>query len=281
MSSAPSGQQPKQQAKGAQAGPPPEKKQAKGPVVTPQALGILFGIILIVGIAVYYFMVIKENTEKQDQLRGQITQTESQIQTYKKKGARLQDAISLNTALREKLNMLDYLFLQDQGSILPFYENTLLPLIESSTLEMGTIEPLEVYNFRINMAMSPFNTIPAVGGIEEPQNQFTISYEPEQGGTPTETPVTTSPSSFLTPYSLRLTEFSGTYEDVIKFVRKLQTDRNARLITVHCIRNDEGNNSTFYRTSTTWDMVITVYFMNPEQNASGDMPPSPPGSQTC
>jgi hypothetical protein len=226
-------------------------------------------------------MVIKESTDTQDQLRGQINQKESQIQTFKKKGERLQDAIDLNTALREKLNMLDYLFLQDQGSIIPFYENTLLPLIESSTLRMGIIEPLDTYEFKINMAMSPFNTIPAVGGIEDPEGLFTITYEPEQNGTPTEEPVRTAPRSFLTPYSLKLTEFSGTYEDAMKFVRKLQTDRNARLITVHCIKNDEGNNVGIYRTNTTWDMVITVYFMNAEESASGDNPPAPPGAHSC
>ncbi len=259
---------------------PAEKKAVAGPVVTPQALGIVFLILAIIGVAVF-FSQAKKLTEEQAAVQSKITQQEGLIATYRKKGDKLQEAIDLNNALREKLNLLDYLFLQDQSSILPFYENTLLPLIDSSTLRMGKIEPLEPYGFKINMAMEPFNTIPSVGGIEDPDTQFTISYEPEQGGTPVEEPITTKPSAFLTPYSFKLTEFSGTYEDCKKFVEKLQTDRNAKLMTVHCIKNDDSKNAGFYRISTTWDLVITVYFMNPEVNASGDDPPGLPGSQKC
>lgn len=282
MSSAPNppagGNQP------APAGPkgrkPAEKKAVAGPIVTPQALGIVFVIIAIIGLVVF-FSQAKNLSEEQESVQGKITQQEGLIATYKKKGAKLQEAIDLNNALREKLNMLDYLFLQDQSSILPFYENVLLPMIDSSTLRMGTIEPLEPYGFQINMAMEPFNTIPAVGAIEDPVDKFTISYTPESGGTPVEEPISTEPSAFLTPYSFKLTEFSGTYEDCIKFVEKLQTDRNAKLMTVHCIKNDDSNNAGVYRTSTTWDFVVTVYFMNPEVNASGDNPPGLPGSQKC
>ena len=259
---------------------PAEKKAAGGPVITPQALGIVFLILAIILIAVFVSQV-KKLSEEQDTVKGQIAQQQGLIATYKKKGAKLQEAIDLNNALREKLAMLDYLFLQDQSSILPFYENTLLPLIDSGTLRMGTIEPLESYNFKMNMAMEPFNTIPSIGGIEDPVEQFTISYEPERGGTPVEEPITTTPSAFLTPYSFKLTEFSGTYEDCMKFVKKLQTDRNSKLITVHCVKNDDSNNAGFFRTSTTWDLVLTVYFMNPEVNASGDQPPGLPGSQKC
>jgi hypothetical protein len=282
MSSAPrSPEAPNQKGSQQRKGKPgPEKKAAPGPVITPQVLGIVFGLILIAGV-IYYVTQVNKITEKESSIQSQISTQEGLIKTYKTKGAKLEEAINLNNALREKLDMLDYLFLQDQSSILPFYENTLLPLIDSGTLRMGKIEPLEPYNFEINMAMEPFNTIPSIGGIEKPESQFTISYTPEQGGTPVEEPITTTPKDFLTPYSIKLKEFVGTYSDCKKFIEKLQTDRNAKMITVHCLKNDDSKSSGLYRITTSWDLVITVYFMNPEVNASGDQPPGLPGSQKC
>jgi hypothetical protein len=282
MSSTPSGSssQNKSGPAGRKGKPTAEKKAVAGPVITPQVLIVVFVLISIVGIAVYWNQN-KSLSDKQATVQDAIAEQRSLIATYKKKGDKLQAAIDLNEALREKLSMLDYLFLQDQTSILPFYENTLLPLFESSTLRIGKIEPLEPYNFKINMAMEPFNTIPSVGGMENPEKQFTISYTPEQGGNPVEEPITTKPTAFITPYSLKLKEFYGTYEDCMKFVKKLQTDRNAKMITIHCIKNDESKSAGLYRISTTWDFIVTVYFMNPEVNASGDEPPGLPGSQKC
>jgi hypothetical protein len=76
-------------------------------------------------------------------------------------------------------------------------------------------------------------------------------------------------------------EFQGTYEDVLKFVERIQTTTQDQLITVHCLKNDDGANAGLYRTTTEWTIAITVYFMNPEKSASGENPPAPPGSKTC
>jgi len=262
------------------AGPPPEKKAPAGPVVTPQVLGIILGIILVIGVVMYYNMVIKKFTNEKAQLSASISQTQLQIDTYRKKGSKLETARDINTAIREKLSTLDYLFLEDQTSIVPFFENSLLPLLETSRLTPGIIKA-EEFEFKLNMAMQPFKTLPATTLFEDAASVFPIEYDGEKNGVPTESPLDTRPGTFIMPYNLTFEEFAGTYEDARAFVEQLQTSRQNELITVHCIKNDDSANAGIYRTSTLWTIQITVYFMNPEKNASGEEPPGKPGSETC
>ena len=98
---------------------------------------------------------------------------------------------------------------------------------------------------------------------------------------PIEEPLDTRPTAFLEPYPITLKDFRGTYEDCKKFVEDLQTAKDDVLITVHCLKNEDGDNEYGYRTVAYWTMRLTVYFMNPEAPASGDRPPEPPGSQSC
>jgi len=263
--------------------PPPERKAMKGPVVTPQALGIVFFIILVIGAIVYYNSVVVKFNEKMSALEAQANQTQSQIQTYEKKQAMLDEAKSVNSALREKLNTLDYLFLFSQDSIVPFFEDTLIPMIFASRLRATGDSILEVpeYTFKINMAMSPFNTLPSSNLFENAQDLFKLEYEGEVNGQAPEGPINTQPSDFLTPYSIKLIKFAGTYEDMQHFIEDIQTKRNDVLITIHCFKNDSGSSYGLYRTVTAWDVAMTVYFMNPEATASGDNPPEPPGARTC
>lgn len=263
------------------AGPPPEKRKPSGPVVTPQVLAIILGIILVIALVVYYqSVVVKFNNQKQ-MLASQIAQKKKDIDTYKKKGAKLDEAREVNLALREKLNTLDYLFLQDQSSVIPFFENTLFPLIDSSRLAPGKIELENSYTFFINTAMSPMQTMPASILFENAEKEFPVVYRGEKNGQPVESPLDTRPDSFIQPFTMTLSEFRGTYEDAKAFVKRIQRGRQEQLITVHCLKNDDGKNTGVFRTSTEWTITITVYFMNPEKSASGDDPPAKPGSKTC
>jgi hypothetical protein len=264
-----------------QAAPPPEKKAPSGPVVTPQVLAIILGIILVVALIVYYqAVVVKFNNEKQ-QVASQIAQTNQNIQTYTKKGNKLEEAREVSLALREKLNTLDYLFLQDQSSVIPLFENTLFPLIESSRMRPGKVVLEGPYTFYINTAMSPFQTLPASAFFEDAEKTFPVIYRGEKNGVPVEAPLDTRPDSFLEPFTMTFEEFQGTFEDVQRFVERIQTTTQDQLITVHCLKNDDSKNAGLYRTSTEWTIAITVYFMNPEKSASGETPPAPPGSKTC
>jgi len=264
--------------------PGPERKAApKGPVVTPQALGIVFFLILVIGVIVFWQMVVVKFNNQMITLNNTITQTQGQIQTYESKGKMLPEAKEVNTAIREKLRTLDYLFLQDQDSVVPFFEDILIPIIATSKLRATADTKLEVdkYTFKINMAMDPFNTLPASRLFENAQDIFGIDYLGEKEGVPVDKVLDTRPPNFLFPYTIKMTKFAGTYENVKDFIDDVQTRRNAVLITVHCFKNNKSDNYGLYRTVTTWDLSMTVYFMNPEAQASGDNPPDPPGAKTC
>ena len=69
-----------------QKAPPAEKKAAAAPIITPQVLGIVFGIILLIGVIVYYQMVHKKFTDEIAQVESAINAKDQQIATYRKKG---------------------------------------------------------------------------------------------------------------------------------------------------------------------------------------------------
>jgi len=265
------------------AGPPPERKATAGPMITPQVLAIAFGIILVIAAVVYYQMVIAKFNNEMNETNNAIAAKNQQIATYEKKIDKLPEATSVNAALREKLNMIDYLFLYNQDSVLPFFEDTLFPIIESSRLSRtdSTVIEVDEYRFQINMAMEPFNTLPSSMWFDDAADLFPIEYSGEKNGVPVTTPLDTRPGAFLEPYNITMVDFRGTYEDVKGFIEDLQQAKDDILITVHCLRNDEGSNAGLFRTSTNWTMALTVYFMNPEASAQGDTPPDPPGSHSC
>ena len=252
-------------------------------MITPQVLAIAFGIILVIAAVVYYQMVIAKFNNEMNETNNAIAAKNQQIATYEKKIDKLPEATSVNAALREKLNMIDYLFLYNQDSVLPFFEDTLFPIIESSRLSRtdSTVIEVDEYRFQINMAMEPFNTLPSSMWFDDAADLFPIEYSGEKNGVPVTTPLDTRPGAFLEPYNITMVDFRGTYEDVKGFIEDLQQAKDDILITVHCLRNDEGSNAGLFRTSTNWTMALTVYFMNPEATAQGDSPPDPPGSHSC
>lgn len=278
MSSAPSADQ-----RRTPPGPPPERKAAAGPVITPQVLAIVFGIILVIGLIVYYQMVVANFNKQLSDTESAKAATQQRIKTYQLKQSKLDEARQVNVALREKLNLIDYLFLFNQDSVMPFYENTLLPIISGSrlTTKDSTVIEADPYTFQMNMAMAPFNTLPHSLWFEDVLTSFPIEYHGEKGGVPTDSPLNTQPTSFLTPYNITMVDWVGTYEDVKDFIEHLQTARDDILVTVHCLKNDSSDNYGVFRTYTPWTIALTVYFMNPEETAQGDNPPALPGASSC
>jgi hypothetical protein len=266
------------------AGPPPERKAPAGPVITPQVLMVVYFLLVAIAVGVYWNSVIKANQEKQAAADSRAKAAQANISTYKKKGAKLEIARRLNKTVGEKLKDTAYMFLTDQSSVIPFWTEVFWPVVmETGRFSFVDESALKAdkYAFKINMAMNPFNTVPPSQFFENIQDFFPIQYEPEQNGTPTEVPLDTRPSDFLTPYNIKLIKFVGTYEDVKKFVRDLQLRQNKTLFTVHCMKNFEDTNGYGYRTFTQWDIALTVYFINPEAAANGDTPPGLPGSSSC
>ncbi|MDQ3023502.1 MAG: hypothetical protein M3R04_03820 [bacterium] len=264
-------------------GPPPERKAPAGPVITPQVLMVVYFLLVVVAVAMYWNMVIKANNEKQAAADSRAKAAEANIKTYKMKGGKLEIAKRLNKTVSEKLKDTAYMFLTDQSSVIPFYEEVFFPVLFSAGFGVTDETQIKVqkYTFKVNMAMNPFNTIPPSRLFDNSTDAFSVSYEPEQNGTPTEVPLDTRPTDFLTPYEIKLIKWQGSYEDVKRFVRNLQLRQNKTLFTVHCMKNAEDANIYGYRTITSWDITLSVYFINPEANASGDVPPGLPGSSSC
>jgi hypothetical protein len=265
------------------AGPPPERKAAAGPVLTPQVLLVICLLILIIGAVFYSTQIVKKSNDALAALDSRINQAKTQKDTYTKKKKKLEIARKLNTTVREKLQTVTYMFLTDQDSMIPFWEDDFFPVLSSSQL-FGSGEAqfkVKEYAFNINMAMKPFNTLPPNRFFEDAANVFPIQYHGEQNGVPEDTPLDTRPKDFLTPYTIKMEKFRGTYKDVRDFVETLQRKTNKVFYTVHCFANDESKNVPLYRTSTEWTITITVHFINPEASASGDEPPTPPGAESC
>jgi hypothetical protein len=268
---------------GRPAGPPQEKKAPAGPVLTPQVLGVIIFVLLVIGVSMYYTMVIKKSNETKATISSNITTAQTNAQTYEKKGKKLEIARKLNTAVRDKLKTVAYMFMTDQNSVIPFWEDEFFPILDSSNLTPSGDSKIwvEEYTFQINMAMTPFETLPPSTLFENAEDTFPIQYHGEKGGVPETEPIDTRPGTFLTPYQIKLEKFVGTYEDVKDFIEDLQVKQNKSLYTVHCFKNDEAENFGLIRTFSAWDIALTVYFINLDSGASGDQPPAPPGSESC
>jgi len=270
-------------AAGRNAGPPPERKAPAGPVITPGILSVIFVVLLGIAVVVYFQTVVKTNNEAQVAAAARKTTAETNIQTYQKKGAKLEIAEKLNVTVKEKLKDTAYMFLTDQSSVIPFWEETFFPILDSSNLSVGESSEIKasVYTFKVNMAMNPMSTLPSSQFFKDVQSIFKIAYVPEQGGVPVEEPLATMQNDFLTPYDIQLKGWVGTYEDVQRLIKHLQLRQNKTLFTVHCFKNKEDKNVYSYRTLEEWDINLTVYFINPEAQASGDTPPGLPGANSC
>ncbi|MCB1217690.1 hypothetical protein KDL44_09860 [bacterium] len=271
------------------AAPPPEQNAPKQPLLTPQVLGVVFLILIIVAAAYVISHKNKLNNEIAS-LESKKNTLQTQIDTYRKKGAKLETAKQVKHALSEKLGTLDYLFLQTQDDVIPFWEDTFAPLVlQSGYLGIGGDSTITVdsFEYNINMAMTPFETIPAGGiPIEDKPDRFPLIYIPESNGNPVTEVLKTGQPAFLTPYNITLEKFNGTYEDVMRFTRSIQqgTSRKMtdKLFTIHCIKTDgDPDNSSIIRRSHFWTIRMTVYFINPEKAATGDTPPDPPGAYSC
>jgi hypothetical protein len=242
----------------------------------------VFVVVAVIGAIVFYSQVIKAGQDKLAQINNDYNSSQTNIQTYRKKGGKLKEAVALNAALKDKLSSLDYLFLADQSSVIPYYEDVLLRLLDASDLTINSDSKLvtDPYTFQINMLSTPFNTLPNTSLFSSIYNLFKIDYLSEVNGTPPPV-LDTRPSEFLTPYTVTIENVGGTYNDMKRFIASLQSKTNDTLITVHCFKNDDSKNAGVFRTSTQWKITTTVYFMNPEKPANGDEPPMKPGEKSC
>lgn len=264
-------------------GPAPERKAAAGPVVTPQVLGVIYLVIIIIGVAVYWTNVVKKSADDKIALESAINTANKNHDVYQAKKTMLPVAQELNKTVRQKLEEVQYMFLSDQTSMVPFWLDDFYPLLEKSGLGSGENTKFKVdkYTFHMNMAMAPFETLPASNFFEDPVAAFPVEYHGEKDGKPTDVPMDTRPGSFLFAYNIEMQNFVGTYKQVHDFIEDLQKNKDRKFYTVHCMANKKDKNVYSYRTITEWTISFTVYFCNPEASASGDAPPALPGASKC
>src|SRR5438105_11910707 len=107
------------------AAPPPERKAPAGPVITPQILSVFFFIVLVIAVWVMISTVVKKGETQVSAANARKTTAEANAATYKKKGARLEVAKKLDKVVRDKLHDTAYMFMTDQSSMIPFWDDTL------------------------------------------------------------------------------------------------------------------------------------------------------------
>lgn len=267
---------------GARPGAPakPKGREPVSPVqlFTPQAIIVVFLIILVVGGALYFQLVYRSMRQ---QIQKYIDDTATQKRTneqLQKQASLLPQAIEVRKLMEDKLVDFTKFFLVNQFDVIPFFTTYLPDALDVA----GINQPYKIkvsYVFKMSSEGTPFETLPM--NIEDPEKSFTWQYtgKAEKGkGSPDEQ--YGQPSTFLEGLTFTISDMNCTYEELQKAIRYMQM-RSTYVLTVHCFKNDEQKNVYLYRTWSSWTTIITVYFMNPKAPAAGDDPPVPPESQAC
>lgn len=270
---------------------PPAKGQQKQqqdtgprqPIFTPLNVGIVFGILLIVAAIVFWKGFAEPKNQEIASLDGQISKQIQDNETYKRQAAKLGEAQEIKAIMDQKIEEVRPKFLYDDDSMRVFFFETFPDILTRSNINPAAIKVETEWVYTLPWWFdSPFWTFPDWSIPSEGWDMFRWDYKSRsEGETAPETKGTFgAPEVFIKPVKIHLEEVRLTYEGVQRFVESLQR-RSKVLITVHCFKNDAGENQGFLRVSSLYEIVLTIYQMNPEKPASGDNPEGMPGSETC
>lgn len=269
---------------------PPAKGQAKQPdtgprqpIFTPLNVGIVFGLLLIIAAIVYWKGFAEPKNQEIASLDGQINTQIQQNETYKRKAAKLDEARDIKDIMTQKIEEVRPKFLYDDDSIRTFFFETFPDILTRSNINPFTVKIETEWVYSLPWWFeSPFWTFPDWTFPSDGWDLFTWKYMARSEGeqAPESLGSFGAPDVFIKPLKIHLEEVVLTYEGLQRFVENLQRRSNV-LLTVHCFKNDSGENAGFLRTSSEYEIEITVYQMNPEKPASGDTPDGMPGSETC
>ncbi len=262
--------------KGAPTGrkPAPSERQPRRPIFTPINVGVVFAIIVGLGIAIYVPMVHRAVTVEIANIKSQTEQQKQQAVIFKKKAGMLERAKRLRGVMAEKLEDEKKYFLKGQEDIIYFFNNWLLNLLNnynlwSSDLELE-VEPKIV--FKISWQMMPYETL-ADPRVQDLMDFFEWEYIGEGTGSGE---VSMAMPNFLDPLTIKLTGIPMRYEKLRDMIEDMQTNKTYR-VTVHAFKNSEDDNRYYLvRTVSNYELLFSVYFMNPEGMISGDKPPGMP-----
>lgn len=251
----------------------PAQRKPPKPIFTPLNVGIVFAIIIIASIGVFWKSVYIAKTAEIDSINGRIQQQKRTNEVKQTKALMLPTAVDVNAVMDSKLEVEQRYFLKGQDDIVSFFELWFLDVLMNHDIYSATIEVEPDIEFKVTYAMEPIETLPP---LVDAVDIFTWEYIGEGSGTGE---VSSRMTNFLEPMHIKITEFMMSYENLLRFVKDLQTD-STYFVTVHGFKNSGGDDNIYtYRTISKYELYITVYFMNPEGLVSGEVPPGMPGDK--
>ncbi len=251
--------------------PGPGERPPRKPIFTPVNVGIFFAGIVIVGVGIYIPMVHRATTAEIANIKNEIEKQKQQAEIFRKKAQMLPKAEELDKVMASKIKDEQKYFLHTQREIIPFLNDWLADLFN----RYGWPEKLEIdpkLSFKISWLMEPYETV-ADPSIQRLLDLFEWEYIGEGSGSGE---VTETLPNFLEPITFKAIGIRMRYEDLRDMIRDLQTNKTYH-VTVHAFKNSESDNEyLLVRTRSKYDLLFTVYFMNPEGMVSGEKPPGMP-----
>ncbi|OGK11151.1 MAG: hypothetical protein A2Y63_04925 [Candidatus Riflebacteria bacterium RBG_13_59_9] len=237
-------------------------------------MGVVFAIVILATIGVYWKSVYIAKTAEIDSTKATIERQRQQNEVYRKKALALPEAEKINRVMDAKLAEEKKYFLPGQEEIVRFFDEWFLDALMNNGIYSAKVEIEPDVTFKISWLMSPMETLP---GLADAADMFGWEYIGEGSGSGE---VTTLYPNFLEPMTITVTEFTMTYEQMRRFIEELQTD-STYLVTVHAFKNTGDSDNIYgFRTLSVYEIVFTVYFMNPEGAATGDVPAGMPGDMS-
>lgn len=273
-----------------------------------------FFIILVIGVIVWFYTQKKPEYDGQlTRLDSEINSLDSEIKALKDKQNSLPNILYLRKVLYDKIQeeFKQRRFLRTQWDYTPwldtdFFEITTRSNIypykwdvkqevsysykypyadfDSLSLLDGTRNP-EIFRKNAGKYNVPFEITPKLAGTEAAKN-FTIKYnqqpegdvvDPEKAKSDAPDPSYGIPGEFLKPQTISF-EFTGSYEDVMRFIVELQ-QKGQTFANIHNFENKDSEYAfSPIRSSGPWTMRFTIYYGNPNGTASGDVAPELPGT---
>ena len=258
--------------KPAEAERPPRK-----PLFTPTNVAIVFGIIILVSLIVYWRMIHVAMSTEIARLKQEAQSQLQQAQVFRKKAEMYNKANMLSLIMEEKLKDEQKYFMTDLRELIdPFINQWLFDLLSKYNVWPEKVVFKGDIEFPLTHEMDPYDVV-VRGEIQRLMEVFKWKYIGEGTGSGE---VSFKKTNFLEPVTIKLEGFTTDYETLRKMVQDMQ-ERSSYLITVHGFKNRSGEDTQYFitRTISKFDLLFTVYFMNPEGTASGDRPSGMPDDE--
>jgi hypothetical protein len=255
-------------------GKAPVDRKPPAPIFTPLNVGIVLVIIIVAAVAFFWKSVYLAKTAEIASVNSQIQAQKTQNDVYKKKASMLGTATEINKVMDSKLKQEKKYFLNGQQDLVTFFNGWFADMLWTNGINSFKAEIEPKITFKVSWKSDPIETLPQ---LENAIDMFSWEYSGE-GGADAAAPSTNYPD-FITPMTIKLTEFNLTYEQMRRLIDNMQRNLTY-FVTVHAFKNTGGDDNQYgFRTRSKYELLFTVYFMNPEGAASGDVPKGMPADK--